>query len=387
MFEGISIDVFDISAAEKKFDELAKNANTGISFAKSAIAEKMGISEDQLNLPGGDFTPGVSIIKDIADNDFREKVSAAMTELRAEQLTGGNGGSGSLTPEQKSQIDIELGKIDKDDFINNEKANWLYNALHIKKRDGSSTFDKTKRQINIGIEGNKENKNLSQNGSVKPTPEERDEVTCIAKTIKNSGIYINEKTKEDPDTMTLCYNGKQSVLRMGKGGFHISTDQSMDMAIGGCENLVINGQSAKHVNGGYNLIIDGPINIYARDSINITSDADMNFTAKGNINFQCNGNFNVCAKGNISTVSKGETALNAKGKLSLLTNSELHIKSDSQVLFGGQGSIGMKGGGNVNIQGSTVNINSGGVPDPSPTVLPDFNIPAAAPTDPVVVKV
>ncbi len=37
----ISIDVFDLSAAEKKFSEIEKNANKEVSFSKSKIAKKM----------------------------------------------------------------------------------------------------------------------------------------------------------------------------------------------------------------------------------------------------------------------------------------------------------------------------------------------------------
>ena len=204
---------------------------------------------------------------------------------------------------------------------------------------------------------------------------------------KNSGIVINEKTKEDPDTMTLSYNGKQSAIRMGKEGFHISSDQAIYINVSGGEQIELGGQSAKHVAGAYNLSIDGVVNIYSKGTITISTDGDMNFTAKGNINFQCDGNFNVAAKGMIATKSTGETAINSIGKMSLDSADDLHIKTNSNVLFGGNGSVGMKSGGPVNIKGSTVNINGSGGNDPSPTIIPDFNIPAAAPTKPNVPKV
>lgn len=187
--------------------------------------------------------------------------------------------------------------------------------------------------------------------------------------------------------MSLCYHGKQSAMRMNKEGVHMSTSQAMNLIIGSYESVRVNGQSAKHVAGGYNLIIDGPINIYAKDDITISTDGDMNFTSKGNINFQCDGNFNVFAQGIVAIKSTGETAINADGKLSIATKDELHLKSDGTCLFGGKGSIGMKGGGNVNINGATVNINGSGSQDAAPTTIPVFNIPAAAPSEPNVVDV
>ncbi len=387
MANEISIDVFDQAASEKKFDKIEANANKDVSFDRSAIAKKMGIKEEDLNIPGDKYTPGVKIIKRISDNDLRKKVTDAMSELRAEQLTGGNGGYSSLTPDQKTQVDIELGKVDKDDFVNNEKADWRYNAMHIKKRGGSDEPDPDAREMCFRTDGDKNNKGLEADGSVKPWAEEQNESYCPVKTQKNSGIVINEKTKEDPDTMTLSYNGKQSAIRMGKEGFHISSDQAIYINVSGGEQIELGGQSAKHVAGAYNLSIDGVVNIYSKGTITISTDGDMNFTAKGNINFQCDGNFNVAAKGMIATKSTGETAINSIGKMSLDSADDLHIKTNSNVLFGGNGSVGMKSGGPVNIKGSTVNINGSGGNDPSPTIIPDFNIPAAAPTKPNVPKV
>ena len=383
----ISIDVFDQAASEKKFDDIEKNANKDISFDRGAIAKKMGIKEEDLNIPGDKYTPGVKIIKRIPDNDLREKVTNAMSELRAEQLTGGNGGYSSLTPEQKTQVDIELGKVDKDDFVNNEKADWRYNATHIKKRGGSDEWDPDAKEMCYRTDGNKNNKGLEADGSVKPWAEEQNESYCPVKTQKNSGIVINEKTKEDPDTMTMSYNGKQCAIRMGKEGFHISGDQALYLNVSGGEQIELGGQSAKHVAGAYNLSIDGVVNIYAKGPITISTDGDMNFTAKGNINFQCNGNFNVAAKGMIATKSTGETAINSTGKMSIASEDDLHLKSNSNVLFGGNGSIGMKGSGPVNINGATVSINGSGSQDASPTTIPDFNIPSATPTMPNVPKV
>ena len=380
----IKIDVFDQAAAEKKFDEIEKNSNKDVTFNKADVAKKMGMKEEDLNLPGDKYTPGVKIIKNIQNTDFRTKVTKAMAELRAEQLTGGNGG---LTPEQKTQIDIELGKIDKDDFINNEKSDWMYNATHTKTRGGDKV--NTDAQVmNYEISGNKDNKNLGDGGRLKDNAKDQNASSMYFTEEDNTAMYVNgPDATNDPSCLVMSHNGKQSGFRMSKEGLHMSTDQAMNMIIGSCENIKVNGQSAKHVDGAYNLIVDGPINIYAKDNISISTDGDINVTAKGNINFQCNGNFGICAKGNVSIVSKAETALNATGKLSLLTEDSIHAKSNGGCAFGGQGNISMKGGGNVNIDGATVNINGGASEDAQPTKLPDFNVPAAAPTDPVVPKI
>ena len=383
----VSIDVFDFSAAEKKFEEIEKNANKDVSFSKSKIAEKMGIDEKDLNIPGGNFTPINEIINNIGDPKFRAKVSHAIKELRAEQLSGG-GDYSSLTPDQKTQIDIETGSTSKERFVNKEKSDWMYNATHTKTRKGNAAAVNETRFVNITSSDGSERPMLTYgDATTKPAAEERDEVTCAMQTQGKSGIYVNEKTAEDPNSLNIVFNGKQSAMRMSKEGFHLSTDQSYNVLVGGCENVQVDGPSAKVVDGTSDLKVIGAIRVSSDGNIYVSSKGNINVTALGDINFQCNGTFNICAKGGISMTTNGEFAANSASKMSLLTESELHLKTNGGCFFGGQGSISVKGAGPVNIDGATVNINGGASQDASPTKIPDFNIPTANPTIPNVPKI
>ncbi len=384
----ISIDVFDLSAAEKKFSEIEKNANKEVSFSKSKIAKKMGVDEKDLNLPGGDFAPINEVINNIGDPRFRAKVASAIKDLRAEQISGG-GDYSSLTPDQKTQVDIETGSTTKERFVNKEKADWMYNAAHTKTRKGgnAAAVNET-RFVNIKSSDGSERPMLAYgDATTKPRAEERDEVTSAMQTQGKSGIYVNEKTEEDPNSLNIVFNGKQSAMRMSKEGFHLSTDQSYNILVGGCENIQVDGPSAKVVDGTSDLKVMGAIRVSSDGNIYVSSKGNINVTALRDINFQCNGTFNICAKGGISMKTDGEFAANSSSTMSLLTEAELHLKTNGGCFFGGQGSISVKGAGPVNIDGSTVNINGGQSQDASPTKIPTFNIPTANPTVPNVPKI
>jgi len=384
----ISIDVFDMAAAEKKFKEIEEKCNKDVSFSKSKIAEKMGVNEKDLNIPGGNFAPISEVINNIGDPVFRAKVSHAIKDLRAEQISGG-GSYDSLTPDQKTQVDIESGSTDQERFVNKEKADWMYNAAHQKTRKGgnAAAVNETRFVNLVSSDGSERPKLAYGDATTKPSAEERDEVTSAMQTQGKSGIYVNEKTKEDPNSLNIVFNGKQSAMRMSKEGFHLSTDQSYNILVGGSENVQVDGPSAKVVDGTSDLKVMGAIRVSADGSIYVSSKGNINVTALGDINFQCNGTFNVCAKGGISMKTNGEFAANSTATMSLLTDADLHLKTNGGCFFGGQGSISMKGAGDVNIDGSTVNINGGASGDASPTKIPDFNIPTANPTVPNVPKI
>ena len=388
LLDGISLDVFDIKAAEKMFDDIAKNANMIASFSKEDIAKKLGLPMDSFSLPNcTDSTPCGEVLSNIGDPKLRGKVNNALKDLRAEQIGGEGATYDSLSESQKTQIDVECGTMNKDIFVNNAKAKWLHDATHKKTRGFGDIQDPNARPTDIIVQEKGSYQRLTKNAAAKPNAKERDQQTCVVKTKNNSGIYINEETEEDPNSMNIFYCGKQSGIRLNKEGMLFSTDQSLKMRVGGEESIQVDGCSKKSINGSLDLIISGPVRIAVEGDITISATGDINFTAGKNINMQTGASCTLQTSGNFGVISNGETVLNSGAKMSFLTSNSLHLKTAGGCCFGGQGAVSMKGGGNLSIDAAQVSINGGSAEDATPKKLSWVDTPTAVPTKPNVPKV
>ena len=104
----VTPDCFDLEGIKKQFEELKEKAKDNLSFDPKKIADAIGDSKITQALEKFDkFTPCKDIIANIADNDTREKVLNAVTELRKKQLGGGTKSEPQKTEEPKRSAPLK----------------------------------------------------------------------------------------------------------------------------------------------------------------------------------------------------------------------------------------------------------------------------------------
>lgn len=122
---------------------------------------------------------------------------------------------------------------------------------------------------------------------------------------------------------------------------------------------------------------EGTVDIFSTNSINMRTQGDLNLHADQNINIHAMENLNLQGK-NIHSNSEEETKIRAGKDLKAFAIGNLLGKAGGSVAFAAGGEASMVAGGQAFVNGSKVNLNSGG-PGTTPTDVPV--IPIIAQTD------
>ena len=279
----------------------------------------------------------------LAENQVSKELNIPTDKLSNEQIQT------YLTqnPDFSKAIDTKVGVLNENKYISQEKEQWgKENANKI-----SNVFTNTENpgQPNYAY----------GEGTKKPNLAERDEQYAVITTPNNSGMYINEKTQNDPNSLFIVYSGKDSVIRINSDGIHISTNHNFYQKISVNNDLVIDGSSSISVNGGnYDIFINGKGNIYSTGDFNITSEGSINLVAQKSIN-SMSGQETTFQANKITVSSDNNVEINAKSDMKLKSSSNFSIQSDSEFAVSGNSKVSLKSGGIVAADGSSVYLNSG----------------------------
>ncbi len=423
----VSPSCFNLDSVKKQFAELKAKANENLSIDPKKIAEAIG--DSSIAEKFSKFTSCKDMIKNIADNETREKVLNAVTEIRKKQLGGGKesetkseepkksspslkkgntrGGSndgmlkqlqgameshseandafkqniaGGMPKAEKSdpiddQIKIETGQMTEEKFVNDKYKGWT-------QENNAKKTPVVPVQVNDGQQRPELDYGDATN---RPKTEERDEQYAVLVTPNKSGIYVNEKTNEDPGSIYLVYEGKHTAIRINAEGVHISSDQNFNQRVAGNSNMVTDGQLRMAVKGGsFDIYVNGQINIFSTDNINITSEQSINLSAKQNINMQSMQSITTQASADITARADGEIKAHSEGKLSLDTAAGFHTKAGGESAIESGGKLSLKSGGVVGLDGSATYLQSGQASSASPSVADKVNVPSGNPIAPTI---
>lgn len=429
----LSPDCFDLEKVKKQYEELKKKAKENLSIDPQKIADAV---EGFKEIAGkfDKFTSCKEIIQNIADNDLREKVIGVVTEIRKKQLGGGGddkkqeelkkeepkrtkllkkgptrgSGGGMLDQMQGAldshseassilkqniggessggkesdpiddQIKIETGQMTEEKFVNEKYKEWT------QKNNAKGT-----PVMPVQVDDGKKRPNLEYGDATnRPKTEERDEQYAVLVTPNKSGIYVNERTDQDPGSIYLVFEGKNNALRINAEGFHLSSDQHFRERTTGNHDIAVDGQVHIAVKGGrYDIFVNGKINIFSTQDINITSEQNINLTAKQNINMQSNQSITAQAKSDITLRADGEIKSHSEGKFSIDTAADFHTKAGGGIATQSGGKLSLKSGGEVGIDGSATYLQSGSAGDASPSIADKVNVDSADPVAPTVPQI
>lgn len=122
---------------------------------------------------------------------------------------------------------------------------------------------------------------------------------------------------------------------------------------------------------------EGTVDIYSTNSINMRTQGDLNLHADQNINIHAMENLNIQGK-NIQTNSEEDTKIRAGKDLKAFSIGNLLGKAGGSVAFAAGGEASLVAGAAAYVNGSKVNLNTGG-PGTTPVEVPV--IPIIAQTD------
>jgi len=153
----------------------------------------------------------------------------------------------------------------------------------------------------------KQNTNVEAQDCVTPVPNEsdRDEQTILIKTPKKNNIfYINEDTKNEPNTIYLVYNrdenGRNTVFRINPSGITIWTRNNIRERVLKDSNVQIDKNKTEYVKQNKKVDIDGSQTTRISKNLELKIEENGIFHITGNVNITVNGMCNVYSNSEIN---------------------------------------------------------------------------------------
>lgn len=193
--------------------------------------------------------------------------------------------------------------------------------------------------------------------SVKPSLNDRDEQYIIFKTPKKFNIfYINEDTKDEPNTIYLVYNRdgnpeRRTVYRIDDSGIHLWTRDNRRIRVLLDENRQIDGNQTEYIKQ------NRTHNIGQHDSLAVRGDKVTNIMQNEDRIVYKDRTTNIYGKEDI--IVKKDSIENVEGAKDVLVknNFTVEIQGDCKISVTGQCNIWS--GSAVNIDAPTINLNGG----------------------------
>jgi hypothetical protein len=164
----------------------------------------------------------------------------------------------------------------------------------------------------------------------KPVLEDRDEQYILFKTPKKwNAFYVNEETKNEPNTIYLIYNRddnpeRRTVYRINEEGIHIWTRDDLRVRVLGDENTQIDGNRSRYVKG------DQRQNIYGNDNTEIRknriTDVKENeeYRVRGHEIKNIDKDFDHKTKGNVTIEVQGYVDLSVDGSVDVWSGTSIN---------------------------------------------------------------
>jgi len=153
----------------------------------------------------------------------------------------------------------------------------------------------------------KQNTNVEAQDCVTPVPNEsdRDEQTILIKTPKKNNIfYINENTKNEPNTIYLIYNrdenGRNTVFRINPSGITIWTRNNIRERILKDSNVQIDKNKTEYVKQNKKVDIDGSQTTRISKDFKLKIEENGTLHVTGDVNITVNGTCNVYSDSEIN---------------------------------------------------------------------------------------
>ena len=153
----------------------------------------------------------------------------------------------------------------------------------------------------------KQNTNVEAQDCVTPVPNEsdRDEQTILIKTPKKNNIfYINENTKNEPNTIYLIYNrdenGRNTVFRINPSGITIWTRNNIRERVLKDSNVQIDKNKTEYVKQNKKVDIDGSQTTRISKDFKLKIEENGTLHVTGDVNITVNGTCNVYSDSEIN---------------------------------------------------------------------------------------
>lgn len=374
----LSVDAFDTAAAKKEFKEIQAKANTSVTFNQNDFKTKDGVvSYEKASGSSSNTVSAADLLAKQSNPQEYTQILSIMRDERAKSITGNSSASySSLTDKQKAIINTEVGVIDETKYVNSKKSSW-------EKENSGKLFNRFSNNS-----GDDRPAYGYGEGTKKQELNERDEQYVLAITPNKSGIYINEETKNDANSLYIVYRGKETAVRFDDGGIHLSTDHNFFQKITVNNDIVIDGTSSITVNGGnYDLYVNGTTNLYATGDINQYSEKDINIRAVGNVNLESGKNITALANNELMTYSSNMTTLMANSDFNVISKSKYQQKSDGPTRITANGRMSIKSSDIVALDGSATYLQSDQADSAEIQELNNEDIPVANPAKRDVCKI
>jgi len=146
----------------------------------------------------------------------------------------------------------------------------------------------------------KENTNVEAQDCITPIPSEqdRDEQTILFKTPKKNNIfYINEETKNEPNTIYLIYNrdenGRNTVFRINESGITTWTRNNNRVRISKDLNIQIDKNKTEYIKNDVKVDIDGKQDTHIVKEVKLKIDDNDTIHILGDAKITVGGTCNV----------------------------------------------------------------------------------------------